>query len=177
LKKNLAIIIVLILAIIAAVFIYFGVTGRELPFGLGGGGGGTSGDGSSSQGFIGKLSDALNLGTAMQCSWEEEGVDATFYVKNNKLRGSVTSNGQTMEYIFRDNCYWYWGESDGEVEGIKMCWDPSEVGDWNWEDQLQAASENYDCKPGTVSDSMFNPPSNVEFMDMSDYMQQYMPSE
>jgi hypothetical protein len=171
LNKNLAIAIVVVLLVVAAVFAYFKITGRELPFGLGGDG--TSQDGSSSQGFLGKLSDALKVGTAMKCTYEEGGNAATFWIKSGKLYGDVTTDGNKVEYIFRDNCMYYWSET--EDQGLKMCWEESEAPDW--EENLAAATEQYNCQPTTISDSKFSLPSGIEFVDMSDYMQQYMPSE
>ena len=171
LKKSLAIVALVIVALVSAAFLYCRATGRELPFGLGGGGGG----GGSSQGFFGKLSDALKIGTAMKCEVSEGDVNASFYLKGGKLRGEVVSptDGEKVEYIIRDNCMYYWSEK--EDQGLKWCWDPSDVADW--EENLAAATENYNCKPQTISDSMFSLPSGIEFMDMSSYMQQFAPSE
>jgi hypothetical protein len=121
-------------------------------------------------GFVGSLADALNLGRAMKCTAEIEGSESTFYIKGGKLRGGAAYEGQQVEYIFRDNCFYYWSEE--ESQGMKMCWDEEEAADW--EENLAAASEQWDCKPASISDSMFNVPSDIEFFDLSDYMQQYM---
>lgn len=165
-KKSLAIIIVLILIVlgVGVWWFYFGRGGEE------GANGGTSG---GEQGFIGKIADALKIGTAMKCSWSMGENSATFYIKGGKLRGDVIGAGQKVEYIMRDNCYYYWSEK--EDEGVKWCWEPTEAP--SWEESMQAAAETYNCQPATVSDSMFNTPSGVDFTDMSEYMQQYMPEE
>jgi len=171
LKRNLAIIIVLVLVLVGGSLAYFRITRRELPFGLGSGGSGSTSQ--EGQGFFGRLSDALKVGTALKCTYEESGSTATFWVKSGKLRGDVTANGDKLQYIFRDNCMYYWSED--EDQGVKMCWEESEVPDW--EENLAAASEQYDCQPATISDSKFSLPSGIEFVDMSEYMQQYMPTE
>jgi len=170
LKKNIAIVILVVLLVVGGGFAFFRITGRELPFGLGNVLGGGGGEGGSSQGFIGKIGDALKVGTAMKCTFSEEGVNATFYLKNGKLRGEMTSatGDEKINYILRDNCMYYWSES--EKQGFKWCWEESEAEDW--EKNLAEASESYDCKPQTVSDSMFSLPSGIEFADMTDYMNQ-----
>jgi len=167
LKKNIAIIILVVLAVIGGGFAYFRITGRELPFGLEDV---VGGDGGSSQGFIGKIGDALKVGTAMKCTFSEEGVDATFYLKSGKLRGEMTSttDDEKINYIMRDNCMYYWSES--EEQGFKWCWEEEDAVDW--EKNLAEMSEDYNCKSQTISDSMFSLPSGIEFMDMTDYMNQ-----
>ena len=166
-KKQLTIIIVLILILAAAALTYFlssGGKGDSTSEGTDGNGGT-----SQEQSFIGKLSDAIKVGTAMKCTWSESEGTASFYIKSNKLRGEVISGDDKMEYIFRDNCYYYW--SSNEDEGFKMCWDPTDADAPNWEESMQAAKEMYNCKSATISDSMFNPPSGINFVDISQWGQ------
>lgn len=153
-KKNVAIALVGLLILVGIGWWYF--------FGRGSGG------------FVGSLTDALKVGRALECTAEIEGNTSTFYIKGGKLRGEATYEGKKVGYIFRDNCFYYWQED--ESQGMKMCWEEEEEAA-NWEENLEAASKEWNCKPKTISDSMFNLPSGVEFLDLSEYMQQYMPSE
>ena len=105
----------------------------------------------------------------MKCTLSEGDTSTIFYIKGGELRGSVTTNSGEMEYIIRDNCYYYWG--GGIEQGYKMCWDPTDADAPNWEESMQAAKEMYNCQPTTISDSMFNPPSGVNFVDLSQYGQ------
>lgn len=171
-KKRLTIIIVLILILAAAALIYFGL-GNKLPFG--GKEDSTSGDAnggddtSQEQSIVSKLSDALKVGTAMKCTWSEGDTSTIFYIKGGKLRGSAGTDNGEMEYILRDNCYYYW--STNEEQGYKMYWDPTDADALNWEESMQAAKEMYNCKSATISDSMFNPPSGINFVDISQWGQ------
>ena len=178
LKKSLAIIIVLVLIILGAVgyWFYFGRGGEE------GAPSGTTEEGApEEQGFIGKIADALKRGTAMKCTWTYEGDTATFYIKGNKYRGDMTSaEGEKTGYIYRDNCMYLWEE--GEKQGMKWCWEPSEGEEYTpelWGEEAAAAAFGYEynCQPATVSDALFSLPSGIDFMDMSELMEQYMPEE
>jgi len=160
LKKSLAIIIVFIL-------LALGGGGYWFYFRRGEEGTGAPESTPGEQGFIGKLADALKIGTAMKCVWGVGENSATFYVKGGKFHGEATSDGDKVQYIFRDNCSYYW--SEGEGEGVKWCWEPTETPDW--EEGMQAATEEYNCQPATVSDSLFSLPSGIDFMDVSEYMQ------
>ena len=167
-KRNFAIIIVLVLIILGAVGLWF-------CFGRGGGGGGGEGageGGGEEQGFIGKIADALKIGTAMKCTYSEGDTTAAFYIKGGKLRGSTGTGDDKVDYIIRDDCMYYWGME--ENQGVKICWEPAEVPDWEEYMTSAAAAQQYNCQPQTISDSMFSLPSGINFMDMSEYMQQYM---
>ena len=158
-KKSLLIVLFVLAVVgVGGYWFYYGRGGEE----------GADGGAPEEKGFIGKIADALKVGTAMKCTWSEEDTSTIFHIKGGKLRGSVTTNGDEVEYILRENCMYYWGEEEGE--GVKWCWPEAEAP--NWEEQLQASAANamYNCQPATVSDSMFNPPSGINFMDMSEYL-------
>lgn len=128
----------------------------------GNGGGGGGGGGGGSEGFIGSLADALKKGKAMKCIVDAEDSKGTFYVKSGMLAGNATSDGQSASFLIKDNCMYYWQE--GSSEGGKWCWDPSKE-EYDWEKNLMASSEQFNCQPASVPDSMFDVPSGVTFTD------------
>lgn len=159
-NKKSAIALIIILLVLGVGVWWFFLRGE----GGGGGGGGTGGGG-----FIGKLSDALSSGKAMKCTVDTEDSKGTFYVKSGMLAGNATSEGQSASFLIKDSCMYYWQE--GNSQGYKWCW---EAGDesYDWEENLMASSEQYNCQPASVSNSMFDVPSGVSFTDYGSYSPQ-----
>ena len=124
------------------------------------------------KGFVGKLKDALTLGQSMKCTWErDENNFATSYIKDSKIRTEVTQAGEKAHSIMVDNCTYTWQE--GETQGFKMCFEPEEG-----EEEVvtpegitaEMPDYEYNCEPAIVPDSMFNPPAEVNFMNMEQMM-------
>jgi hypothetical protein len=160
LNKKTAVILLLILLVL-------GAGGYWYFFMRGNGGGDGGGTGGGSQGFIGSLADALKLGKAMKCTVDTEYTKGTYYVKSGMLAGTATSSGQTMSFLVRDNCMYYWQED--QSQGFKMCWEPGSEQADDWEENLAQASEQYNCQPASVSNSIFNLPSGVDFVDYGSF--------
>jgi len=127
------------------------------------------------KGFTGKLKDALTLGQSMKCTWkQDEDNFATSYIKDSKIRTEVTQAGTKMHSIMADDCNYSWEE--GKTQGLKICFEPEEEEEEAEEVAPEEATVEtpdyeYNCSPAVVSDSMFNPPTSINFMDMSQMMQ------
>lgn len=83
-----------------------------------------------------------------------------------------------MQYaILKDNCTWSWGE--GDAPSVKYCFDEVDYSDFDPTEPVETTAPEgmmgetqeqevespvYDCAPATIPDSMFEPPSDVEFM-------------
>lgn len=132
------------------------------------------------QGFTGKLKDALSLGQSMKCTWrQDENNFGTAYIKDENVYTEVTVEGEKAYSIMADNCTYAWEE--GTAEGFKMCYEPAEVEEMEEmpevseeeipeEYSFQTPDIDYSCEPAIVSDSMFNPPSGVNFINPQELM-------
>lgn len=134
------------------------------------------------QSFTGKLRDALTLGQSMKCTWrQDENNFGTAYIKNEKIRTDVTTDGESAHSIMADNCTYAWEE--GTTEGFKMCFEPAELEEMEEVPEVEVGEEampegdsyqtpdiDYTCEPAVVSDSMFNPPSGVQFVSPQELM-------
>lgn len=147
----------------------------------------TSGQDSGQQErFTGTLKKMLGLGKSLKCSWRrgEEG-SGTTWVKNEMFYNEVTSEGQQGRVIFKDDCMWSWQE--GKTQGVKMCFSPEQADEMlsgetessqeSEDSQTETTEANvptdveYNCQPAVVSDAKFNPPKDIQFMDMDQLMQ------
>lgn len=153
-----------------------------------------AGSQSSGQGqgpFSGTLQAAVALGVPMKCTYSVEGTEVEGWIKGKQYRGKIKNQqGQMGEVLMKDNCMWTWGEAAGQgVQGVKMCFDPEENKDlWDFESWDESETEGakppdveYHCNPAVVTDAQFQPPANVEFVDLDQMMQGFkegaMPSE
>ncbi|KPJ70929.1 hypothetical protein AMJ51_00580 [Microgenomates bacterium DG_75] len=125
------------------------------------------------EGFVGKLKDALTLGQSMKCTWEQDEDNfATSYIKDSKIRTEVTQAGEKAYSIMVEDCVYSWRE--GEEQGIKICQEPEEVEEAEEVTPEEFTAETpdveYNCVPMIVPDSMFNPPTDVNFLSMEEMM-------
>jgi hypothetical protein len=151
-----------------------------LPWLSGGKDQGTGGQGASQgQGpFNGTLQAAVKLGIPMKCTYTVEGMEAEGWIKGQQYRGKMKNQqGQVGEVLMKDNCMWTWDETKGQ--GVKMCFDPEENQDlWDpqtWDETetegTQPPDVDYHCNPAVVTEAQFQPPANIEFMDLDQMMQ------
>lgn len=122
------------------------------------------------------LAKALEMGQSVKCTTTFEGQTSTTYWKNERMRmdtPSVDAHG-----IYTEDVMYTWTGKQGvmmKLEDIKQMAN-------NAQSQTQPApktkeeimNENVDvqCEPFNVPDSMFTPPSDVEFQDMSEIFKQ-----
>ncbi|OGF99662.1 hypothetical protein A2Y99_01335 [Candidatus Gottesmanbacteria bacterium RBG_13_37_7] len=117
------------------------------------------------EGFTGKLKQAILRNIPMKCIWKkDENFSAVGYLKSQKYYGEIINQGKKGYVILKDKCMWTWNENN--KQGVKMCFEKD-----IWEDQKNVPQDDYYCVPGTVSDSMFNPPGDINFLDIDKQME------
>ena len=126
--------------------------------------------GESGEAFVGQLKDAVARGVPMKCTYKVGDIEAEGYLKGKNWRGEFYQDGKKGYVIMKEDCMWSW--SDSESQGIKMCFDPEEMEE-AWENPQTGGMTDteYRCSPTIVSDSKFNPPGNIQFMEMDQLMQ------
>ena len=99
-------------------------------------------------------------------------------IKGEKYRGEATIDGKKFNTIMDKTYLYSW--MNGAAEGTKFnLKEMEQLG----KDKIQPGAQkesvvdveqeyDMDCKPTTSSDSLFVPPSNVLFQDMSEMMKQ-----
>lgn len=117
--------------------------------------------------FTGKLKDAVMRSIPMECTWKKDGFSGTGYIKNQKYFGEVASEGLQGYIIMVDNCMWTWNKD--YTKGVKICFKPTEKKNSIW-DTNSTPEGNYTCMPAAVPDSKFEPPADVNFMNIETMM-------
>jgi hypothetical protein len=122
------------------------------------------------------LAKALEMGQSVKCTTSFEGQTSTTYWKNDNMRMD-TETADAHGIYTKDVMYTWTGK-----QGVMMKLEDIEKMAQNAQAQTQPAprtkeeivQENVDvqCEPFNVPDSMFVPPSDVEFQDMSEIFKQ-----
>lgn len=137
--------------------------------------------------YTGNLEKIMNLGVPLKCTWKmDENYYGTAWIKGENSYSEVYNEGQTAKIIVKDNCMWSWSE---ENQGVKACFEDSqaeEMGEleegmekaptaMETEEMRPPQDVSYNCSPAVFGDDKFNPPAEVEFVDMDQMMQGIMP--
>lgn len=121
------------------------------------------------------LLDLLSAGKNQRCTFKTSTStsvsEGTFYIANGKMRGDfkTTVDGKTEEMsMIRDgDTNYIWGSS--LETGIKMTIAIDKLSENQQASQFvnPDAKLDYNCMPWTTDSSLFTPPSNVKFTDMT----------
>ena len=129
--------------------------------------------------YSGNLEKMMGLGIPLKCTWKmDENYYGTSWVKGKKSYGEIVQEGKTAKVINKDDCMWAWEE--GNPQGTKICMQVSqeemkqavEQGrDMTKQQQgYQSPDMDFKCMPAIFGDDKFNPPGDVNFMDMGEMM-------
>lgn len=132
------------------------------------------------------IKDALSKSLSLECTFTDEtGRQTKAYMKAGAVRSDFT--GKTPEesgsVIMKDKKMYFWSSQGGFMMEVPDE-QPTPGQQATEEDKLPSTSadllktlEQYkdSCKPAVVSDSIFTPPANIQFQDLSKMMQQAAP--
>lgn len=139
----------------------------------------------------GTVEDAMEKATNMmgieslECVYtDEEGRESTTYVKDGKIRSDYTGDqGEEGSMIVADGMMYTWTAGEGMKMKLPDLSDvPEASGDSGGStpatiaDDVMKNIEEYKeyCKETSVDNSLFIPPSDVDFMDQSEMMKNMM---
>ncbi len=134
-------------------------------------------NGAEQETITGSIQNLLSRGESLKCTWSTEEASGTSWIKNQNVYSEVTAQEQTSKTIMKDNCAWVWME--GQAQGIKTCYESFDEmqQDIVTEDTETEPAEGsislpanvtYNCAVTTIEDSKFNPPQDVQFMDLEE---------
>lgn len=133
------------------------------------------------------LTELLQAGKTQECTFsysdENGGTKGTVYINNQNMRGDLeitTADKKVsqMNMIRKGDDNYIWGGGFPSGTGLKMTLSADEFTSNEDSKKYFDASKktNYDCGGWTVDSTVFVPPSNVKFSDLSGMMQGVMKS-
>ncbi|MBP6913350.1 MAG: hypothetical protein KBC00_01945 [Candidatus Levybacteria bacterium] len=130
------------------------------------------------------LSDIFtNKSLSLTCDFiDKEGKKTKIYIKSGKVRAEITGNEveDSGNVIVKEDTMYFWNGT----QGMMMKYDTEKMKGDNAQNlnavQGQAVLQGIEqyrqsCSPAVVSDSLFTPPVNIKFQDLSEMMK-IMPS-
>ena len=126
--------------------------------------------GESQETFTGKMKAAVAMGIPLKCTYKNNDVESTGYIKGKKYYTEmITPDGRNTFIIMKDKCMWTW--TNDINQGTKMCF---EEDIWDMEDQPETANNTqYSCTGAIINDSRFDLPKNINFLDLKEQMGAY----
>lgn len=129
---------------------------------------------------ISSVKDMLTASVSMHCEFTDQGKKSKVDIKNGAVRMdySGATEQETGSIIIKNKKMYLWTGKEGYVYDV-----PDEKGGSTGEqsgsqpsqkDDFMKSLEQYknSCRPGVVSDSLFDVPGDVKFNDISKMMQQ-----
>jgi len=144
--------------------------------------GGTPGEGVSTQkgeeeSYTGNIEKIMSLGIPVKCTWKrDENYYGESWIKGKQSYGEVTQEGRKTKVIGKDDCIWAWEE--GNPQGTTFCMQPSsetpelpqEQAETIPPQEYQPTDMEYSCRPAVFGDDKFNPPAEINFLNVDELM-------
>lgn len=124
------------------------------------------------------LKEALSKSQSLKCEFtDKEGRKVTLYLKNNWVRSNYQGVSEIADYLYRDEKMYTWDaqKKEGVIVPINLDQTQKETkaNDEKKDNDYIEQYEEYKnfCQIENVSDSVFSPPDDVNFQDMSNLQQ------
>lgn len=142
-------------------------------------------------GVFSSIQDALSKSLSLECDYTtDQGQTTKTYIKNGAIRADITPKDatQTEQYagsvLIKDKKMYAWGGTFGNkgfVVDIPDAITPTPggaTGGLGQKEVMMSELEKYKqyCKPMTIADDLFTPPSDVTFTDYSQMQNMMMPA-
>lgn len=114
-------------------------------------------------------------GAAVKCTVKHEGVTATMYMSGKNQRIESASAEGSANIISDGTMMYMWSGAEGvkiNLEKAQEMGDNAPTGDIDTPEDWVNNAGDVKCYPWVVSGSMFVPPSNVKFTDLTAMMEQ-----
>lgn len=122
------------------------------------------------------IKDAMSKSLSLQCDYSANNVTSLVYIKGKSIRSESDNKGDKVYAILKDNKLWSWSDKEktGIIMDLSATQNNAQAGQKTGDDvinEVEKYKEN--CKQTIVSDSMFNPPSDIKFQDLSEMMKNF----
>jgi len=142
-----------------------------------GGSGGSGGSGESGgtetaddkeETLTGSLFDLGKLGRQIKCTIKDDRTKATIYVSGDKFRSTVVDQGEEFNTIGDGKYLYTWTPAGGSKIAYSYIEEQAEQSGEQVEGVKPDQDFDYSCRPWFPDKTKFVPPSNVDFVDMSE---------
>lgn len=124
------------------------------------------------------IRDAMSKSLSLECKYTEKETTVTAYIKGKSVRSDQEYQGTKTSVIIKDNKMWLWTSKDNQGMVLDLTESSQnqagQSGTTN-PDEVIEAIEKYkqNCRQTIVADSLFNPPTNINFQDLSQMLKNF----
>jgi hypothetical protein len=120
------------------------------------------------------IASAMKLGKSVKCVSSQEGQTATIYMKGSQMR--MDTMPADAHGIYTADTMYTWKDKQGmmmKMEDVKrMAEEAGHPARPKTQEEIIASQANVKCESASVDESMFTPPSDVQFQDMGEMLKQ-----
>ena len=121
------------------------------------------------------IAAAMQIGKPVKCVFEQEGQTATIYMKGSQMR--MDTMPADAHGIYTQDVMYSWSGKQGmmvKMEDMKRLSGEQSPYKQPSKEDVVASAQKYDtkCETAIVDESMFTPPADIQFQDLSDMMKQ-----
>lgn len=130
------------------------------------------------KGVLDSIKDAISKSVSFKCDYSVGEVKSTVWVKGKAIYSETESKGQKNFSILKDDKLWSWTDKDKNgvyMDLSKTASDKTQPGGYKNTEQTVKELEEFkqNCSPTVVADSMFTPPTSIQFQDLGALMQKF----
>lgn len=130
---------------------------------------------------FGSIKDAMSKSLSLKCEYKNGETTIVAYIKGDSVRvDSLGGENNTGNVIMKDNKLWSWDDKEGEGIIMPLAQPTGEQKSGSEQIIADLEKEKQYCHTAVVADSMFIPPTNIKFQDLSDMLKEitgYVPAE
>lgn len=120
------------------------------------------------------LKDAMAANAPMKCTWQDQqGNSGEMLVKGKKFTSEVTAQGMKAHSISDGTYIYAWVEGQPQGTKMKLVETEQQKPQEGQPSGTPDMSVKVSCRPAFMTGNEFTPPSDIEFMDLSELMQKY----
>jgi len=124
------------------------------------------------------IKDAMSKSLSLECKYAEKETEVVAYIKGKSVRSDSEYQGTKTSVIIKDNQMWLWTNKDNQGMvldvGESSQDQAGQTGTTNPDDVIEAIEKyKQNCRQTIVADSLFNPPGNIDFQDLSQMLKNF----
>ncbi len=130
-----------------------------------------------------EIAEAMALGKEVKCTMKVEGMTQEMWIKNEKnIRVESSIQGQKAVMVYNDKIVYQWmeGQNTGFTFDLEKMEESAEdiqttgIQEPQSVEDISNVAVSIDCEATSIDDSLVSKPSDIEFTDFNEYIEQMM---
>lgn len=123
------------------------------------------------------IKDAMIKSISLKCDYSTGEIKSTVYLKGKSIYSESETKGIKNYTILKEEKLWAWSDKDkkGIYLDLSSAKEKPKVGDYKTQEEMveELEAQKQNCQPAVVSDSLFNPPTTIQFQDLNQLFEKF----